>query len=1133
MEVPNYNLARDFPPHGRRRSSPSRTPHRDPATTSNAPDPDTCRICRGESTPDEPLFYPCKCSGSIKYVHQDCLMEWLSHSQKKHCELCKTPFRFTKLYSPRMPSTLPTHIFVTHMTRYVVDNLIVWLRALLVACVWLFWVPYLMRRGWSLLFWLSDEGLGSLRLARSVGTAVGNATADTAAAANETSVLSTIVSMAENHSAAELLGQNVSNTLHETVPGNSSVASWLPYLIVGAIFPALLPRNGTAMSMQDSSGDFAAQGTLLSNVKFLQNLTRQPLVNRFVIMVLEGQIITVLVIICFILVILVRDYVVQQQPEINMRAAFAAAQDEVRQEEREAAARPQQAAPPRQPRPPFELDTDFDDEFWDSTDEDDEEEPERDARTLIGEGEDESAPRPESQGHVLSRPAGPALDASEAQSSSQTAQGEARPSSSTTPADVESSYLPPGSPRSAEEDRAGRLLRILQETEGDQEAIARVLRDENRARLTGPEREEPPTEEAPVEDASNKAMGTGNPFMHLENTSFIPTPSDSEGERPSKGKAREGPPNEMPSEDNAPKDIVSLNNNDPDKAPYRRRAVSDGPQPREFVNPLANNSWNFSPISTAALSPNEQPGPIAGPSSNPSTANLTDLTPVEESSEGSNTSTDVQAPSVGEPRNGMDLVGEEAHGWEDEPSTPAREATGVAPHNAEAATGQDDPQRPLWARVADFLWGDIGEDNEGAEDEVELVGDDADNGGGDRDHDAAEEDDEDDEEGAAGGLDQDALDDIEDFEGIMELIGMRGPLMGLFQNAVFCACLVLVTVFLCIFIPYNLGRTSVTIAANPVRVVRMFVGLSTLIQDVVAVVVGCMSLSTLSIVSLVRRVFGIQGDDSVSIGITYTWEITANASSRLSDGFLKELPVHASEIQNFSAISHDALVSLKGHIAAVFMALWNLGEFILSSPMSDIVISAGKAVFDTALFARDFVVAMASAILNPAAWIVDLDHSAPSGPINPELASWSGTDRFWAIIAGYLTFALIAGLYVKRWAPISNSQTGQDWEASVVDVINQASGVTKVILIIGIEMLVFPLYCGLLMDAALLPLFEHATIKSRYEFTMDYPLTSMFVHWFVGTGYMFHFALFVSMCRKIMRKGVLCMCSRRYSFVRS
>jgi E3 ubiquitin-protein ligase MARCH6 len=79
----------------------------------------------------------------------------------------------------------------------------------------------------------------------------------------------------------------------------------------------------------------------------------------------------------------------------------------------------------------------------------------------------------------------------------------------------------------------------------------------------------------------------------------------------------------------------------------------------------------------------------------------------------------------------------------------------------------------------------------------------------------------------------------------------------------------------------------------------------------------------------------------------------------------------------------------------------------------------------------------------------------------------------------------------------------------------------KVILIIGIEMIVFPLYCGTLLDVALLPLFENATIASRLEFTSSSPLTSLFVHWFIGTCYMFHFALFVSMCRKIMRSGVL------------
>ena len=32
--------------------------------------PTNCFCCRCGATPDDGLFYPCKCSGSIKYVHQ-------------------------------------------------------------------------------------------------------------------------------------------------------------------------------------------------------------------------------------------------------------------------------------------------------------------------------------------------------------------------------------------------------------------------------------------------------------------------------------------------------------------------------------------------------------------------------------------------------------------------------------------------------------------------------------------------------------------------------------------------------------------------------------------------------------------------------------------------------------------------------------------------------------------------------------------------------------------------------------------------------------------------------------------------------------------------------------------------------
>ncbi|EGG21059.1 RING zinc finger-containing protein [Cavenderia fasciculata] len=68
---------------------------------------DICRVCRNGSTPDNQLSYPCKCSGSIKFIHQDCLLEWIKHSKSSSCELCGYPFRFTPIYSDNTPDILP------------------------------------------------------------------------------------------------------------------------------------------------------------------------------------------------------------------------------------------------------------------------------------------------------------------------------------------------------------------------------------------------------------------------------------------------------------------------------------------------------------------------------------------------------------------------------------------------------------------------------------------------------------------------------------------------------------------------------------------------------------------------------------------------------------------------------------------------------------------------------------------------------------------------------------------------------------------------------------------------------------------------------------------------------------------
>ncbi|TRY82470.1 hypothetical protein DNTS_029956 [Danionella cerebrum] len=59
---------------------------------------DQCRICQmGEQSSSNPLIVPCKCTGSLQFVHQDCIKKWLRSKISSGsnleaittCELCK------------------------------------------------------------------------------------------------------------------------------------------------------------------------------------------------------------------------------------------------------------------------------------------------------------------------------------------------------------------------------------------------------------------------------------------------------------------------------------------------------------------------------------------------------------------------------------------------------------------------------------------------------------------------------------------------------------------------------------------------------------------------------------------------------------------------------------------------------------------------------------------------------------------------------------------------------------------------------------------------------------------------------------------------------------------------------------
>lgn len=59
-----------------------------------------CRICHSEGEPNSPLISPCFCTGSIGYVHNLCLLQWIKNSETRSCEICKFNFIMHKKIKP-------------------------------------------------------------------------------------------------------------------------------------------------------------------------------------------------------------------------------------------------------------------------------------------------------------------------------------------------------------------------------------------------------------------------------------------------------------------------------------------------------------------------------------------------------------------------------------------------------------------------------------------------------------------------------------------------------------------------------------------------------------------------------------------------------------------------------------------------------------------------------------------------------------------------------------------------------------------------------------------------------------------------------------------------------------------------
>ncbi|KAL5200719.1 hypothetical protein ABZP36_021922 [Zizania latifolia] len=113
---------------------------------------DVCRICRNRGDDENPLQYPCACSGSIKFVHQDCLLQWLDHSNSRQCEVCKHAFSFSPVYADNAPTRLPFQELIVGVGMKACHVLQFVLRLAFVLSVWLMIIPFITYWIWRLTF---------------------------------------------------------------------------------------------------------------------------------------------------------------------------------------------------------------------------------------------------------------------------------------------------------------------------------------------------------------------------------------------------------------------------------------------------------------------------------------------------------------------------------------------------------------------------------------------------------------------------------------------------------------------------------------------------------------------------------------------------------------------------------------------------------------------------------------------------------------------------------------------------------------------------------------------------------------------------------------------------------------------
>lgn len=1156
-------------------------------------------------------------------------MEWLSHSQKKYCELCKTSFRFTKLYHPGMPPRIPTSVFLRRAAVHILKLFMTWCRALLVVSVWLVLLPWCMRVVWRSLFWVGDGGWNRDDYSEAIEA---KDPVSTPSPVDLDAMRSAVQSAKAFNTTLNLplpsLMMPYSQTLNMSA-GEPTIWTIVKRFFFGfpqsfQVVPAASSPNRTdANNATDYLGPRSP--SLLSDLSFLNWFPSQA-ANRFLIDVLEGLIITLLVVVAFILVFLIREWVVQQQPVINLVGlgddAAANRMHDDHEEDEEQVEEDQQLADDIEPdRPTAEAIQEYaarDDrnhianEIQENVPEADEEHPiyptvdtrrspldPRNPHVVFQMWQDsEEIPEDLKQAMSNGTPADVAriIDRMPIEDSIKLKEAlvkpflelsmnthDINPRDVSTPSSIpaKSSPLEPEGSSSSNPIFPERSSSFAYKPESVGENPAESSSSSQRPHMPARDRSFIATE-------IRRSLEEGNSwsFADIPESSTIPRAMSTEDHIPNswedeaaehshreKGAHQDGSDREHGSDHSSESwqhvpDIV-VENNDPESegssnsddgasrgeshqnrhmglhSPKRFRDHDDD----DTAARSKKRRQVLSDATAQATAPHDSSaGPQEIPSSNVKIGESLDVPPSDEGVE----------VASNESACGSDSYREESETDEQEPL-----AESQPPSEQSLDEEQEQEQEPLMLpparlldRIMDWVFADVAPAVQPAEeppnDDEHVVQNLADEApfvpfGANELRGPADVPVQDPEVAAAAAQagidvnDQDAIEDAEDLEGIMELIGMQGPLTGLFQNAMFSAVLISATLACAVWLPYLWGKVVILFMGSPISLfvklpLQLIAALADLVVDGALCIAAGIVYGTLEAVVVLVKVatLGMLNDlvaRPIKLVAGPAYSISASAADRLSHLMTDSPLLPPPTYFRLSVNSHVALRTIQNTTSHAF----NQSSAIVANLCNDVTRESASTMALRALrhLPSSFRTASATTYNKSTAlmsWLLttksykitfDLDLGRNVSAAYAAVEQWTATDRLIAILAGYTFFAVAGAVYLKRGAPFSTSRQGQRMERVIAEFLQQAGGVLKVILIISIEMLIFPLYCGLLLDLALLPLFQNATVYTRWQFTRESPWTSGFVHWFIGTCYMFHFALFVSMCRKIMRRGVL------------